>query len=167
MKKNMLIFGGKRFINEIYDENGYKVSKKKNIISLKKNYEIDNFSKNDLNFDEIKSAIEVFSSVRNYDLCVIDLSENSIKNKKSVKDYYNSLKHIIEILYSKSIKVILVGLQNKVLKKYNAKDYELVLKKLKEEYKTKYITEYEVNDNDSYIAKNDFMLKKAIINLGK
>ncbi|MGM9969036.1 MAG: hypothetical protein ACI35S_01400 [Anaeroplasma sp.] len=162
--KNMMIFGGSQFYNEVYNDGKYIISKKRAVYNLMKDYEIDNFSNASLTTRTTLKYIDTFTKIRKYDYCVIALGEGDLLAGISPYEFERNLSEIVNRLNDLNIKTVIVNLPTKVLKKYNALEYDEIINAISDKYHTEYIVNGLAVNSTNHVS-NDAEMKRTIAKL--
>jgi len=133
MKNRILILGNNDFSRECYENGVFKINNKNYIKYLYKEYDVDNFSKENLNCISARCMCRLFCELYKYSKCVISLGIDEIKNN-TISSFEYELKELVNYLISRNIEPVLLEIDSD---KYNVEEVNSIIRKVCKEYKLK------------------------------
>lgn len=107
MRKRILILGGSLFQNIIYNDGNYILKNNQFNSILAKDYDIDNFSMENLTVTRALGIIRHINLKGVYSDCIVALGEYDLNDHLNFNKEFNQL---IDILYENDIRPVLVSL---------------------------------------------------------
>lgn len=107
MRKRILILGGSLFQNIIYNDGNYILKNNQFNSILAKDYDIDNFSMENLTVTRALGIIKHINLKGVYSDCIVALGEYDLNDNLNFNKEFNQL---IDILYENDIRPVLVSL---------------------------------------------------------
>ena len=107
MRKRILILGGSLFQNIIYNDGNYILKNNQFNSILAKDYDIDNFSMENLTVTRALGIIKHINLKGVYSDCIVALGEYDLNENMNFNKEFNQL---IDILYENDIRPVLVSL---------------------------------------------------------
>lgn len=162
MRKRICIFGGSLFQDIKLEKNSYRTTAKQSAIRLAKNYDIDNFSMENMT---IKRAFRLIQSLPVEDLysdCILALGEADLGNGE---EFNCLLPQIIAYLQERNIRPLLVSLPQELLNQADARIIQDVIDECALAYNVDYIYEGTTSKTVSYIVLDDIEMGQAILAL--